>query len=52
MKDMVPVSCVATMLSMEYQAVPTVSFRMKLSETSGDFKDSLYVMYSNIIQCK
>ena len=38
-----PASCVAIMLSMEYQAVPMVSFRTKLSGISGDLGDSLYV---------
>ena len=36
-----PASCVAIMLSMEYRAVPTISFRTRLSGTSGDSKDSL-----------
>ena len=43
MKDKEPASCVATMLSMESQVVPMEPFKMTLSESSGDFKDSLYV---------
>ena len=42
MKDKEPASCVATMLSMESQAVPMEPFKMTLSESSGDFKDTLY----------